>query len=330
MLKVVSIGGFGHAGLVFNEISCTKEAGLFGFAPAYLGESVENFTRHRLSKGVEVYDDFETMLEEVKPDVAIISTRLDVIPKIIKAVAKTGCHIISEKPLALDFTTLQDVESVVERYDVRLMAMLSMRAAPPFVAAKRLYQRGSIGEAILVNARKSYKWKRRPEWMGEKAKYGGTIGWVGIHALDFTNFITGLEFRRVTAFSGNFSHPERPACDDHAVMSLELSNGGLASVSTDLCRPASALTHGDDWIRIVGTKGIVEVRGSDATCTIHTKGEKPVPVELPEKPLIFRDFLEAIARNDSTLSLRNASFMLTKVCLGAQLSAEQGTFVDLG
>ncbi|MEX0332423.1 MAG: Gfo/Idh/MocA family protein [Puniceicoccaceae bacterium] len=328
-LKVVSIGGFGHSVFVFDDMLGMKEAELIGLAPAFPGEDISFFTSHELCGEVPVYDDYPGMLEKLNPDVAVISTRLDIIPEVIMAAADAGCHIIAEKPLALDMDTLERVRESVDRNGVKLTAMLSMRSEPQFIAAKDLYDSGVIGEAVLVNGRKSYKWGSRAEWMGDKAKYGGTIPWVGIHAVDFTNFITGLGFTKVAAMKGNFSHPERPACEDNCTMILELSNGGHATVSVDLHRPGSGGTWGDDWIRVVGTKGIIEARGSDLTCTVLVDSELPVPVELPGKSKMFRDFLLAVAGDDSIPIPQEESFMLTKVCLCGQESAEQGSFFEI-
>jgi len=128
---------------------------------------------------------------------------------------------------------------------------------------------------------------------------------------------------------GNFSHPERPACEDNCTMILELTNGGHASVSVDLYRPNSAGTWGDDWVRIVGTKGIIEARGSDLSCTLLVDGEKPVPVEIPEKNKFFRDFLLAVAGDNSIKIPQEESFMLTNVCLCGQASAEMDKFLEI-
>lgn len=327
MLKVVSIGGFGHSVFVFDDMMGMKEAELIGLSPAYEGEDISFFTGHDLCRGVREYNEYNQMIEETQPDVAVISTRLDIIPEVIITAANAGCHIIAEKPLALDLETLKKVYEAVDENGVKLTAMLSMRSEPQFVAAKKIYDSGMIGEAVIVNGRKSYKWGSRADWMGEREKYGGTIGWVGIHALDFTNFITGLSFRSVAAMRGNFSHPERPACEDNCTMILELSNGGHATVSVDLLRPQSASTHGDDWIRVVGTKGVLEARGSDLTCTVLVDSGKPVKHEIPEKAKIFREFFLAVKGDNSIKIPQEESFLLTHASLCGQVSAETGKFV---
>lgn len=329
MLKVVSIGGFGHSVFVFDDMLGMTEAKLIGMSPAYDGEDISFFTTHPLCQQVPVYEDYARMLDLLKPDVAIISTRLDQIPQVIISAAARGCHIIAEKPLALDLETLDRVEKAVTANGIRLIAMLSMRSEPEFVAARSAYDSGIIGEAVLVNGRKSYKYGTRPAWFAHKETYGGTIGWVGIHALDFTNYITGLGFNKVAAMQGNFSHPERPACEDNCALILELSNGGHATISVDLFRPESAATHGDDWIRVVGTKGVIEARGSDHSCTVLADGASPVMMELPGKARIFRDFLLSLHKKDADNHLQQVSFMLTRACLLARQAAEQSIVLQI-
>ena len=43
---------------------------------------------------------------------------------------------------------------------------------------------------------------------------------------------------------------------------LQLDNGGLATLRVDYFRPETAPTHGDDRLRLAGTKGIVEYQAS--------------------------------------------------------------------
>jgi predicted dehydrogenase len=321
MLKVVSIGGFGHSVFVFDEMTGMDRAQLVGLAPAYAGEDISFFTNHPLCQGVSQYDDFRTMLETVKPDVAVISTRLDLIPELIIEAAEAGCHIIAEKPLAPDLESLKRVEEAVKRTGVRLTAMLSMRNEPEFVAARGEFLKGAIGEPVVVNARKSYKYGVRPDWFGDSRYYSGTLNWVGIHAFDIINYVTGQDFGELTARVGNFSHKELAACEDHCVVNGELSNGGHFSISVDLFRPESAITHGDDWVRVVGTKGILEARGSDNTCMLLTDGETPVSIELPPRGLMFRDFLESLLGEDRE-TYDEQSFTLCEACIRATATAK--------
>ena len=329
-LRIVNIGGFGHSDAVFRDLAQMQEAELIGLAPAYKGEDISKFMKLEPAAGKKVYDEYKSMLKELKPDVAIVSTRLDLIPKVIMDAADAGCHIIAEKPLALDMVTLEKVRKKVESKRINITAMLTMRSAPQFISARQVYNNGDIGEAIIVNARKSYKWGIRPEWFGDKNKYGGTIGWVGIHAFDYINFITGLGFARISAMQGNFAHSDRPGCEDNCVLLAQLDNGGHATISVDYCRPENAVTHGDDWIRIVGTKGVLEASGSKKECSVISKDKGIFLQPLPdEKDKIFSKFLLNIINGRSNEELAKVSFMLTRVCLVARNAAVKNKILNV-
>ena len=57
-------------------------------------------------------------------------------------------------------------------------------------------------------------------------------------------------------------------------------------------------------------------------------GEKPEPVELPEKSKMFKDFLLSLDGDENAKTYQEESFMLTDVCLRADDSAENSTVVD--
>jgi predicted dehydrogenase len=324
VLKVVSIGGFGHTVCVYDDMMGFDKARLVGAAPAFEGEDISfNINHDLVTDDVKIYDDYKKMLAEVKPDVAIISTRLDVIPTVTIDAANAGCHLICEKPLAIDVATLEKVYEAVKSNNVKLTAMLTMRSENIFRAARKLYESGAIGEAVLCNGRKSYKYGTRPEWFGDRKLYGGTVAWIGIHAFDFINYITGLKFTNVAAMGGNFAHPERPECYDNVALCSTMSNGGHATVSVDYLRPMESKTHGDDWVRVVGTKGVIESRGSNLTCTLHT-AEAPVEVDLPQKSRMFREFMLSILGECEYEFEQEVSFELTHVCLCAEKSIDSG------
>ncbi|MEN6383655.1 MAG: Gfo/Idh/MocA family oxidoreductase [Phycisphaerales bacterium] len=332
-IRIVTIGGFGHIDAVFRDLAVSDEVELAGMAAAYEGEDISKFLNLPPAAGKKIqYDNYKQMLKELKPDAAVISTRLDLIPGLIMEAAEAGCHIIAEKPLALDMATLEKVQKCVEKNKVNLMAMLTMRSDPQFVIAKKIYDSGAIGDVIIANARKSYKWGTRPEWFGEKDKYGGTIGWVGIHAFDFINYVTGQDFKKVAAMKSNIAHSDRKCCEDNCVIIAELSNGAHATMSVDYCRPEAAPTHGDDWIRVVGTKGVLEASLAKKNCIVINNEKGTCEHILPNgKDQMFRRFLLNIlnGKTEENEKLKQLSFMLTKVCLQTHKAAEQNTFIAI-
>ena len=130
---------------------------------------------------------------------------------------------------------------------------------------------------------------------------------------------------------GNFAHPSHKDCEDNCALILEMSNGAHATISVDLFRPLSAPKHGDDWVRIVGTKGVIEANASKETCNLISEGKEPVDVPVAGRGKMFRNFLLSLlgkAEYEPELSTRDA-FMLTHVCLCARDAADTGKMVKI-
>lgn len=330
-VRCVTIGGWGHWREVLDELAEVDSVELVGVAPAFAGEDLTGLLGHRrVNPSVPRFEDHRAMLDATRPDVAIVSTRLDQIAPAVSDAAVAGCHLICEKPLALDRATLRQLYETVQQHDRQLLAMHTMRSLPAFLAARDAYRDGRIGEVVVANARKSYKWGSRPAWFGRRDVYGGTIPWIGVHALDMIHFVTGRHFTQVTAMHGNRTQPEFPECEDHAVLLARLAGGGHVSASIDFCRPDSAATHGDDWIRVVGSRGVVEANASAGWCRLIETGKAPIDLPLPPQDRIFRKFLDCLAQNAPSGFTTLDSFMLTDVALAARDAADGGEYVALG
>jgi len=101
-----------------------------------------------------------------------------------------------------------------------------------------------------------------------------------------------------------------------------LSNEIFGSVSIDYLRPGEAPTHGDDRLRIVGTRGILEVRnGKVFLINDEIDGIREVP--LLSEQNIFLDFLKQVRGQGNCLVSAEDSFYVTEACLKARQSADE-------
>jgi predicted dehydrogenase len=156
------------------------------------------------------------------------------------------------------------------------------------------------------------------------------LPWIGIHALDFIESVLPVPFASLSAMHANAAHPEDPECEDICTLNLRLENGALATVSVDYLRPKAAATHGDDWLRIVGTEGSVEAAMERSRCTIvDADGHREI-VDFGERhpyyPPLIRGFPKAGSAGPGEATKR--SFYLTHVALRARDAADTGTIVD--
>ena len=327
------IGTWGHGGSVLSALNqVPDEVEAVGFAKVFPEDNPQGLKeKFKISAHAPVFENSDCLLKEIRPQVVVVSTRLDQIAPLAMVAAKAGCHLICEKPLALRHEDLDALYAAVKNAGVQCAAILGNCAHPVLRAARQAVQDGLIGDIILCNARKSYKFGTdRPLRFGQRDFYGGTLPWIGMHALDFIESATGLRFAAVAAMQGNMSHPKYPDCEDHCALILRLSNGGHATMSLDFLRPHGAPSHGDDWLRVVGSRGVIEAYLTRNTCTLITENQPPVELPLPEPVNFFADLVRKLRDNPKSPSEATMSaFHLTRVCLCARDSADRQQFVSI-
>ena len=252
-IKVGMIGTVGHTSTILSGLPLVKGARLTAYA------NYEN-PNLKIPENVRIYGKYEEMLDREELDIVGVCMPYYLNATASVAVAKKKIHVITEKPIA---TTLEDLEKLLDTVvanRVRLTTLLSMRLDPHYQAIHDAIAAGMIGEPILATAQKSYKFgESRPDFYKKIETYGGTIPWIGIHTIDYIHFTTQLDYTRVAAFQGNKDHPDYPGFQDHAGILFTMSNGGTALINLDYLRPETALSHGDDRLRVIGSEGVLEI-----------------------------------------------------------------------
>src|SRR5690606_24708979 len=144
-----------------------------------------------------------------------------------------------------------------------------------FAKARELIHLGAIGDVVMVQAQKSYRFgTSRPDFYKTRALFGGIIPWVGTHAIDFARWCTGLSYETVTGRHGNRSFPAYGEMEDHAALFFTMKGGVPCLVTADFLRPEGAKTHSDDRLRVTGSKGVVEIRRTNVMITTEKGKER--------------------------------------------------------
>ncbi len=271
-MKVCFIGACGHWKQAFLCLKGRQDVAFCGFAP---GSPEENRTES-IDPAIPYFPEYQTMLDTVKPDFAVVSPIFNLTGRIVIECANRGIDVFTEKPVAASYEELAQLEAVVKQKGICFCAMHYLRYTPAFYHGAELVRSGAIGNIKLVTAQKSYQYGTRPAWYQDPSCYGSTATWVGIHAMDWIYHFTGLPFTSVTAVSDGCT-PERAM-----LCQFTLQGGAVASANLDYYRPATAATHGDDRIRCVGDKGVIEVCAGQITL-INQEGSRILcPKEAPE------------------------------------------------
>jgi predicted dehydrogenase len=326
------IGTRGHQNTVLRELPNLPDVRVVGVAHGGSGDTCDPLVawcRQNGHDAADFGDRWLAMLDELRPDAVVVAGPFELHATMCAAAVERGIHVLTEKTAALTHADLDALAAACRAHpDVHLAGMMFARYMPGFYTASRLIADGAIGEVRLIEARKSYKMGRRAAFYRRRETYGGTIPWVGSHAIDWVMWYAGESaFRSVYATHSALPAGEHGAMETTALCHFALGDRGLAaSVAIDVMRPDTAATHGDDWARVVGTGGVLEVRPTHLRL-INGKdyGDAGVPVACDRKP--FADFVAHAEGRGTALVTVDDTLRLTEACLRARDSADQGRAV---
>ncbi|MGF7146081.1 putative dehydrogenase [Anaerotaenia torta] len=164
--------------------------------------------------GFPVYDNFDRMLEEVKPDYVIVTT-VDCYHHeyIIKAL-EAGCDVISEKPMTIDEEKCNAILEAEKRTGKRVQVTFNMRFMPYMQKVKALVKSGIIGRVLSVDLEWHLDTKHGADyfrrWHRNIEKSGSLLLHKSTHHFDIINWWLDSYPEEVSAFgTRNFYGPTR-------------------------------------------------------------------------------------------------------------------------
>ena len=317
-MRVGIIGCAGHYRFAVESAQQHKTCEIAALASP--GDGTNDTALRELAAELRIpfYEDWRQMLDTEALDLVEVDNRYDLHAACAIECLQRGLHVYCEKPLA---TTLDDLDRLRAAWlasGKALGGMFNLRWTSWFLAVQQAIEAGEIGEVRLIHGQKSYKFGVRPDFYRERAKYGGTIPWVAIHALDWCLALGG-HCHRVSALQsarGNHDHGE---LEMTALIQMELDNEVFASVSADFLRPTGGARHDDDRIRVTGTRGMIEVKDGVAWLE-NDLPRRALPLPPPGDP--FGAFVRAIA-SKTDQSFAEQALESTRISLLAREAADQ-------
>ena len=274
--------------------------------------------------GVKLYQDFREMLDVEKPDIAVVSPRFDLTARVCMECARRNVNVLAEKPIATSLEELEELRQVVKESGIHFMAMHFLRLSGAFYQALCAVRQGAIGKVRMVNAQKSYKLGKRQDFFKKRETYGGTILWVGVHAIDWIYAMIRKPCIKVNACQsciGNRGHGElESTCLCQYIFEDEV----MASLNIDYLRPGAAPTHSDDRLRVVGTEGVLDVQGGRLTMTNSQGEQKPEPEKGKNLSV---EFLNEILGEGLCEIRPEEVFDIAKLAILTQQAADKGETV---
>jgi len=314
-IRVALIGSEGHTEEILKPLKDLPDVQLVGTC----GKKVQ---------GIKEYPDYRSLLDTEKPDIAAICNNNGERARVILDALDRKMHVIAEKPLALTLDDLVKIRHSVSSNKLRIGMLLPMRYDPEYLALKDIVSKGLIGEVAQIASQKSYKAGKRDAWYLSRSTYGGSIAWIGIHMIDLMRWTSGREFASVMGMHGHVGFPQLKEMENVTASIFKLDNGGVASLRMDYLRTENATSHGDDRLRLAGTKGVVEYQAATGVTLMTTDQPPHVVTKLPPQGSLFTDWLNDVYNGKPAMISEPDIYRVTEITIGAQEAADKGTVVQ--
>jgi predicted dehydrogenase/threonine dehydrogenase-like Zn-dependent dehydrogenase len=212
--------------------------------------------------GAELAPTSDELLNDDSVDAVLLSVPHDLHVPLGKAAVAAGKHVVVEKPLANNLSAAAELVHAAERSGVVLSVCFPHRYRPDVVVAKRLIQRGAIGElaGLLLNFfmdKPASYWfggfsgRASSNWRGSRERAGGGVLIMNLsHYLDLIRYLTGVE-PDVVAARTQTADPWAEV-EDAAAVNVDYANGALGSLFANARLPGTDPTVG---LRLWGADG---------------------------------------------------------------------------
>ena len=230
-------------------------------------------------KATQVYTDAETMIKEQRPDVVHVLAPPQYHASLSIMAMNHGCHVLVEKPMALNMADAEKMIEAARRNDVHLCANHNMIFDEVVQKSMKLAASGAIGDLVSVEACLLYDVRRNPAVLEEGAEHwhwvyrlnGGLLQDLMPHmaALVF-EFLPELE--EVQSIALNRVILPKGWQDETRVLMRSKSLIGYINISLNEKPDMISLT-------LKGTRGIIQANLFNGILTLQRKSGLPRAID---------------------------------------------------
>lgn len=211
--------------------------------------------------GVEALRDWKHLLPRDDIDAVAVCTESGTHADFAVPIARTGKHLIIEKPADISRTRIGKITRAVEKAGVACAVCFQLRLDPCNAALKRFIESGKLGKIYSVHAALpwyrpgSYYAGKHGTWKGTwDIDGGGSLMNQGVHTVDLIQWMAG-PVEQVSGFHGAYAH--RIEAEDQTVAAIRFQSGAIGTLFTATC----AQPDGAQTITVFGENGSFTKQG---------------------------------------------------------------------
>ena len=219
------------------------------------------------SQGVPWFTNYDQMLAQVPSDAVVIATPSGMHPQHGVTAAKSGRHVISEKPMAISLAAADALVQACDDSGVHLFVVKQNRLNPPIQLLKRAVDRGRFGRIYMANC--TVRWTRPQDyydqapWRGTWEFDGGAFMNQASHYVDLIQWLVG-PVESVMAKTATMAR--RIEAEDSGVAVLKFRSGAIGTIEVSMLTFPRNL---EGSITILGEKGTVKIGGTAVNKVEH-------------------------------------------------------------
>ncbi len=279
-LAIVGFGGMGswHDRLVQGKprvatgepqepISEMSIAGIYDIDPARCKFAEE--------QGIFVYDSLDAILADESVDIVLCATPNEVHKEVIIRTLRAGKTAVSEKPVTLCSSDLQEMIDVANETGNLFTVHQNRRWDGDYLTIKQLYNTDILGDIFEIQSRVHGARGIPGDWRGKKEHGGGMVLDWGVHIIDQVLMMVDSKVKSIYA---TMDHVTTDEVDDGFRIILKFENG--LQVVLEVC--TSNFVGMPRWY-VLGINGsaVIQKFGSDCDITRITNRDinDAVPIE---------------------------------------------------
>jgi UDP-N-acetyl-2-amino-2-deoxyglucuronate dehydrogenase len=224
--------------------------------------------------GIPWFTSYEQMLEQVPSDIVAICTPSGLHPLQGVIAARSGRHVVTEKPMAISLKAADELVHACDRAKVHLFVVKQNRLNEPVKMLKQAVEQGRFGRMYMASC--TVFWARPQEYY-EQAKWRGTWEFDGgafmnqaSHYVDLIQWLMG-PVESVMAKTATLAR--KIETEDTGVAILRFRSGALGVIEvTMLTYPKNM----EGSITLLGEKGTAKIGGTAVNKVEHWEFADPL------------------------------------------------------
>ena len=271
MLRVAIMGLGSYGTRVADAIQTCTKVKLVGIISGTPAKITSWQTKYGIpEKNCYNYENFDAIRDNADIDaVYIITPNAQHKDQAIR-VAKTGKHVICEKPMALNAKEGTEMIAACKAANVKLLVGYRMHFEPKTLEVIRQRKNGDMGKILFFQGLCGFRIGDPTQWrLNKKLAGGGSMMDIGIYAINGARYMTGEEPLWVTAQETKTDLIKfKEGVDETIQFQFGFPSGAVAS-----CLSTYAM-NGLDKFYLNGEKGFAEMQPSTAYGPIKGRTNK--------------------------------------------------------